>query len=60
MEQVKLKPDDSDTINSSKVFENSFLSNGKFSCQYFEIMRYSWVNIEDDAVVIDAIIDKDG
>ena len=41
------------------MIENSFVSDGKFSRQGFESIIDDWFDIEDDAVVIDSIVDED-
>ena len=56
---MKLKAYYYGTINSSKMIENSFVSDGKFSRQGFESIIDDWFDIEDDAVVIDSIVDED-
>ena len=60
MSQVKVKAHPStDTSIVPAVFHSSFVVDPKCSLKYMEVMISSWVIIEDDRDVVDAISDKE-
>ena len=60
MVQVKLKENPStETSIVPAVFHSSFVFDPKFSSKDMEDTVSTWVNIEDDRDIVDAIVDEE-
>ena len=61
MKEVKFKlyTTGVDTIGSENVFENSFVNDSGLSYEDYQELSNAWINIEDEKLVIDAIVDEE-